>query len=368
MCLKFVYNSFDRTQESLKKIAELPETAKRFSDVRIDMDDGGREAFFNDVYPGADNKKGLADFMSGLPGIKEFRFKDQANRQQKEVAAETLPSCDNLVKLEIPQSVANIFVKATKLRYLYFVGPLNETLLTNNLCLTELHIQFDENTVIPPVLNGSFPSVKELTVQPNATMTFGPEMKKLIEAFPSVQKLALAIRAELTIDLAALVKSLKELTKFELSTLFKHLVTLEIGQKLASVFVFDDIYVYTSKSSTLADLKQFMAKNKDVRSLQLRGDIGLMIIKEVLKDLKLKNLKIILTHPRYVSFDEKAARLLCESNVESVMVFFVRRFVVGIIVRDFALDCDIRHVQTGVVITKRYFGKKKATTLYIHCG
>ena len=165
MCFKFVYYNFYCDEESLKKLAEFPETAKRFRDVRIDMDDGGRENIFNDVYPDAENKTGLADFLSGLPGIKEFCFKDPTKSQQVEVADDKLPSCENLGKLEIPQSVANIFAKATKLRYLYLVGPLKETLLINNSCLNELHIQFDENTLIPPVLNGSFPSVKKFSVE-----------------------------------------------------------------------------------------------------------------------------------------------------------------------------------------------------------
>ena len=366
MCFKYLYYNCDRCEESLKKIAELPETAKRFSDVRIDLVDGGREDFFNDVYPDAENKKGLADFLSGLPGIKEFCFKDPTNSQQVEVADDKLPSCENLVQLEIPQSVANIFVKATKLRYLYLVGPLNETLLTNNSCLNELHIQFDENTLIPPALNGSFPSVKELSVETSSKMTFGPELKKLVESFPSVQKLVLKIRAELTIDLSALLKSLKELTQFELSTLFKHLATLDIGLKLTTVLVINNIYVYSRRSRILRELKTFMSKNKHVRSMQIRGDIGTMIIKEILSDLNLKNLKIVMSRRRFTSFNEEAARLLCESNLESASVHLVRNFMVRVIRRSFALDCDIKKEPSCYVITKRYFGKKKATNLFLH--
>ena len=368
MCFSFVYYNFFRDEDSLKQLVELPETAKRFSDVRIDINDGGRENFFDDVYPDAENKKGLADFLSGLPGIKEFCFKDPTNSPQEKVADDELPSCENLVKLDIPQSVANIFVKATKLRYLYLVGLLNETLFTNNSCLTVLHIQLNEFTLTPPVLNGSFPSVKELSVETNRTMTFGLELKKLVEAFPSVQKLALTFKAELTIDLSALVKSLKELTKFELSTLFKHLATLDIGLKLTTVLVLDDIFVSTSRSSTVVDLKTFMSKNKHVRSMQIHGDIGTVIIKEILNGLTLKNLKIALSYSYHGcdSFNEEAARLLCESNLEFASVYFVRSFTVGIIIRNFALDCDIKKEQDSFVITKRYFGKKKATTLSIH--
>ena len=196
-----------------------------------------------------------------------------------------------------------------QVHFLYMKGSLDEDLLTNNPHLEVLHVKFDDDLIIPPVLHRSFPSVKELRLKTNHNMTFGPELKAVVEAFPNLQKLHLFILANVTADLNELLNSLKDLTSFKLNIHASCLRDMVIGPKLTSLKVLD------SSCSIASDLKVFMASNSHLQDLHVESAIGIGLVTAILKSLpNLVALNVAMKENVLSVFKQRHVEMLCNTN------------------------------------------------------